>query len=246
MFPFPKKKTKSPTLYPNSLSGDRSNRIRILTILPGNVQEELNCNLHETRLQDSTSYKALSYSWKMGEDDDGVRPISCNKVVIDVSCNLHSALRQLRHERVNVDIWVDSVCINQKDDFERTCQVGMMRDIYTRSVEVIIWLGESGPKDHLGEMLLPVLTIPETASLYQWFGDSRDLPKLATYVSREVEEIRTSVENQDTIDIFGAFCMLTLLASGVKALEIRELRHLHKSGPILRGFDALMEPRWVS
>lgn len=246
MFRFQRKKNRSRSLYLNSLSGDRSYSIRILTILPGVWADPIKCDLRETQLQDSSPYKALSYSWKIGEDDDRLRPISCNKLFIDVSCNLHSALRQLRHDRDIVKIWVDSICINQKDNNERTCQVGIMRDIYARSTEVVIWLGESGPKDHLGEMILPMLTADEITSLYQWHGDRRDLPKLAAYVSKEVEDRRKTGSAQDSIDIFGAFYVLNALISGVEASGIQELRHLHKSGPILRGFDALMQPRWVS
>jgi hypothetical protein len=137
-------------------------------------------------------------------------------------------------------MWVDFIRINQKDNNDRTCQAGIMRDIYERSSEVVIWLGESGPKDHLGEMLLPMLNADEKSSLYQWYGDRRDLPKLEAYVSQGAEDRRKSGSSQESIDIFGAFYVLDGFITGVEASGIQELRHLHKSGPILRGFDALM------
>jgi hypothetical protein len=246
MHRFLKSKSKGKNLYPNSLSGDNSKSIRILTILPGTWTDPIECGLRETQLQDSGSYKALSYSWKASDDDDTLGPISCNKISVDVSCNLHSALRQLRHDRDVVRIWVDSICINQQDNDERARQVGIMRDIYARSTDVIIWLGESGPKDHLGEMILPVLAADDIPSLYQWHGDGRDLPKLVAYVSKEVDDRRKVGVPQDSIDIFGAFYVLSILINGVEASEIQELRHLQKSVPILRGIEALMRPRWVS
>jgi hypothetical protein len=144
MFLFQRRQSRS--LYLKSVSG---NSIRILTILSGTWSEPVKCDLHETQLQDSGPYKALSYAWKNGEDDDHLVQITCNKIPINASSNLHSALRQLRHDRNPVKIWVDSICINQKNNNERTCQVGIMRDIYARSTEVVIWLGESGPNDHL-------------------------------------------------------------------------------------------------
>lgn len=234
---------KSRNLYPKSLS---DSCIRVLTILPGTWVKTINCDLRETQLQDAGPYLALSYAWKNGDDDDHMVQISCNKISIKVSSNLHSALRQLRHYRDGVKIWVDSICINQKDNTERTCQVGIMRDIYARSSEVVIWLGESVSEDHLGEMVGPVLTADERASLYQWHGDRKDLPKLRGYVSKEVEKLRNTVPAQDIIDVFGAFYVLHALISGLEATGIQELRHLAKSGPILKGFDALMKSRWVS
>jgi hypothetical protein len=61
--------------------------------------DPIKCQLRETQLQDSSLCKALSYSWRIGEDDKQLLPIICNKLSIDVSSNLHSALRQLRHHR---------------------------------------------------------------------------------------------------------------------------------------------------
>jgi hypothetical protein len=189
---------------------------------------------------------ALSYAWKNEDDDDHLVQITCNNISIQVSSNLHSALRQLRHHRDGVKIWVDSICINQKDNTERTRQVSIMRDIYARSLEVVIWLGESGQKDHLGEMVLPMLTADESVSLYQWYGDRTDLPKVRAYASKEFEKLRDTGHSQDMVDVFGAFYVLHALISGLEATGIQELRHFAKSGPILKGFDALMKPSWVS
>jgi hypothetical protein len=132
-------------------------------------------------------------AWENGEDDEGVVAITCNKIPINVSSDLYSALRQLRQDRDRVKIWVDPICINQKNNSERTCQAGIMRDIYARSAEVVIWLGESGLHYHLGEMVLPMLTSGDKASLYQWHGDGRDLPKLKAYLSKEAEEFEKLV-----------------------------------------------------
>lgn len=40
------------------------------------------------------------------------------------------------------DLWVDQICINQKDIRERDQQVMLMRDIYATSQMVCVWLGE--------------------------------------------------------------------------------------------------------
>jgi hypothetical protein len=38
--------------------------------------------------------------------------------------------------------WMDSICINQKDDRERSAQVQLMSTIYPRARRTVIWLGE--------------------------------------------------------------------------------------------------------
>ena len=40
-------------------------------------------------------------------------------------------------------MWIDAICINQKDDDEKSTQVALMRDIYHFADEVIVWLGRA-------------------------------------------------------------------------------------------------------
>jgi hypothetical protein len=55
-------------------------------------------------------------------------------------------------------LWVDAICINQKDVNERGHQVGIMRDVYSKAARVLIWLGEEskdrGPRlSHTGNSI---------------------------------------------------------------------------------------------
>jgi hypothetical protein len=234
---------ESPGLYSKSLSGSS---IRILTILPGGWDEPLKCTLHECPLKDYQAYTALSYTWQNGDDPDPLVQIVCNKSQLEISSNLHSALRQLRQESSHVRIWVDFICINQKDIDERTCQVGIMKEIYARSTDVFIWLGESGPDDHLGELVSPQLTLEERLDLYRWYGDASDYPKLKAYMSRISQKLVESQNSRRFVDVFGALYVLHALASGAEPSDILELRHLSRNATILRGFDALMLCKWVS
>jgi len=83
-----------------------------------------------------------------------------------ISENLHAALQRIRDVQQPVEIWVDSICINQKDLAERSSQVGLMRDIYEGSEEVVIWLGERGAYDDLGQQLTT-----HAVSYIDWYGD---------------------------------------------------------------------------
>jgi hypothetical protein len=47
-------------------------------------------------------------------------------------------------------VWVDAICINQKDDQEKSRQAGMMHNIHQKAQRVVIWLGEEHVMGHGG------------------------------------------------------------------------------------------------
>ncbi|KAJ9659975.1 hypothetical protein H2198_002865 [Neophaeococcomyces mojaviensis] len=51
-----------------------------------------------------------------------------------------------RRRDVPVVIWIDAICINQKDVAERSAQVRIMAEIYQQAFQVVIWLGEHDPQ----------------------------------------------------------------------------------------------------
>ncbi|KAI4869608.1 heterokaryon incompatibility protein-domain-containing protein [Hypoxylon rubiginosum] len=109
----------------------------------------------------ATKYLAVSYTW-----GDALirRTISIDGVEISVPVNSEIALRNLHnptaiqyrlegseHAALASDavmedgvcrIWLDAVCINQDDLRERAQQVGLMHDVYSKAVAVLVWLGE--------------------------------------------------------------------------------------------------------
>jgi hypothetical protein len=99
------------------------------------------------------SYEALSYTW--GNEETTVEVKICEyraaetEVALKVQDqqflllrpNLHLALRYLRHEPRERVLWVDALCINQKDTNERALEVRKMCDIYRLSYRVVVWLG---------------------------------------------------------------------------------------------------------
>jgi len=71
-----------------------------------------------------------------------------------VTSNLHSALRQLSQNGNVRFLWADAICINQKDVPERGYQVTIMRHIYERADETIVWLGETADDSKLAFLLI--------------------------------------------------------------------------------------------
>jgi len=120
---------------------DLHNRqIRILRLLPApNRTDPIQCALYTAYLDDDPSYEALSYAWG---DATVTRQIFVNKSRVNVTENLAAALRNLRRRFHDRCLWVDALCINQRDDAEKSHQVNLMKDIYARAPNTILWLGD--------------------------------------------------------------------------------------------------------
>ncbi|KAI0881513.1 HET-domain-containing protein [Annulohypoxylon maeteangense] len=122
-------------------------QFRILTLLPGSRGQPLECILKHGDIGNSPPYEAISYVW--GDTRDKVN-IICNGKPLIISANLDAVLRHFRFPSDKRTLWVDAVCINQNDDEERGRQVGRMKDIYSKAMEVLIWLGEEGEDSDAG------------------------------------------------------------------------------------------------
>lgn len=96
-------------------------------------------------------YTALSYVWGNPLE---TKPIFVNGVETQVTTNLEAALRHIREEICVKVLWVDALCINQKDEAEKNQQVGMMGEIYSGAKLVIAWLGSAGEDSDLAMEVL--------------------------------------------------------------------------------------------
>jgi Heterokaryon incompatibility protein (HET) len=114
-----------------------SQEIRILSI-SGSRSIEVECSLEHASLMGDSPYDALSYTWGDLSDTSSIK---LNQQLFPVTKNLAIALQHLREEKKTVKIWIDAVCINQKDNAERSVQVRRMKEIYEKAKSVIIWLG---------------------------------------------------------------------------------------------------------
>ena len=117
-----------------------SEEIRLLTLLPGPFGTAIQCELHTTNLNKDSPprYEALSYAW--GSEEDPVI-IYIEKGTLPVTQNLAGALQHLRYPDRSRTLWIDAICVNQKDLSERSQQVARMADIYTLADCVVVWLG---------------------------------------------------------------------------------------------------------
>jgi hypothetical protein len=85
-------------------------------------------------------YEALSYVWG---DLDNPRSIYIGEHDLPVTKNLHAALSHLRNFSLERIIWVDAICIDQKNTKEKEQQIQAMAKIYSQANRVLVWLGET-------------------------------------------------------------------------------------------------------
>ncbi|KAE9362635.1 hypothetical protein N431DRAFT_424407 [Stipitochalara longipes BDJ] len=113
--------------------------IRILDLLPGNGDDDIECDIRVVAVSGGELYEALSYVWGETGDKKAIR-VSGRETKI--THNLNAALQRLRHPTKTRPLWVDQLCINQWDNDEKAEQVNLMRLIYKRCSQCLIWLGE--------------------------------------------------------------------------------------------------------
>ncbi|KAJ4325835.1 hypothetical protein N0V94_000397 [Neodidymelliopsis sp. IMI 364377] len=85
-------------------------------------------------------FEAVSYTW--GHPlKISVLPIQEDTGCIALTANLTQELPYISQHSSSKRLWIDQLCINQDDNAEKSVQVGMMSEIYSKASRVIVWLG---------------------------------------------------------------------------------------------------------
>lgn len=115
-----------------------ADEIRLLEILPGSGPARITGRLVKASLNTSLIYDALSYTW--GDPSITTTVILDGDQNFSVTTNLEQALQDLRLEDEIRTIWVDALCIDQKNLAERSQQVSIMRTIHSKAALVRVWI----------------------------------------------------------------------------------------------------------
>jgi hypothetical protein len=142
--------------------------IRLLALTPGAFSDPLHVTIFHTTLSevDEPGYEALSYVW--GSADNLITVRASDSVcdgTLQATRNLEVALRHLRLEDGPRTLWIDAICIDQRNAAERGHQVGIMGEIYTLARRVIAWLG---PEDRDSSMALDAIQRVSTNIFLDW------------------------------------------------------------------------------
>jgi hypothetical protein len=104
-----------------------------------NDKEPIVCTLVHIAFGERPKFQALSYMWG---DEHAKESIILDGCEFAVRKNLRDALGHLRKRARDTLLWIDALCINQRDMEERNTQLRMMSQIYFRASTVVIWLGK--------------------------------------------------------------------------------------------------------
>ncbi|CAN9247212.1 unnamed protein product [Alternaria alternata] len=188
-------------------------QIRLLRIHPQRVEnfdETVVCDLYVVDLaRVKNKFEALSYCWGDSQAD---QIISIHRATVDemgqlhcgpaqefpVRSNLHQALKHLRHTTQFVSLWVDAICIDQRDRpyaaAEKNRQLSMMSEIYNCAKNVCIWLGDPDEQSSKAlsfvhkisnfEELEACLRIVDEATTGQWMNLVETLKKTQWFSRR--------------------------------------------------------------
>ncbi|KFA51439.1 hypothetical protein S40293_10689 [Stachybotrys chartarum IBT 40293] len=95
---------------------------RLIKLLPARRQEStIRIELSEFHFGSTVEYEALSYTW---DNQRPTKEVICNGTALRVTENIFRALQRLRSSFGKHQIlWIDAICINQKDDAEKAAQL---------------------------------------------------------------------------------------------------------------------------
>jgi hypothetical protein len=157
----------SPGMHQNSRTGRRGHRnkeaythraldsdsIRLLYLLPGDTADQLQGVIINVPYTSAGAYRALSYVWGT---DRRMQDLITPDGVLRITFSLSKALRGLRHKNKAIMLWVDAICINQKDNKEKAQQIRRLPEIFQTATSTYAFLDDENGIDAAIEMLMQV------------------------------------------------------------------------------------------
>ena len=143
---------------------DPDRETRLLMLLPAPQEEDpLVGGLIPITFCEESFYLALSYCWGEDQPNNSIDIQSWNANglhggYLPVTTSLEAALRQRRRGWQDLGgseglglmpIWIDALCIDQKNNWEKGHQVRNMDRVYRNAESVCIWLGEEKEESEL-------------------------------------------------------------------------------------------------
>lgn len=125
------------------LASNRRYQIRLLKIKPIRYHgKDQQYELITVRSYAHPPYKAISYAWGDPVNAEAIWVTQDDRQGwVKIPLNLGHALRAVQDDTKDVFVWADSICINQKDNRDKTQQLSLIPNIYDQAEQVILWLG---------------------------------------------------------------------------------------------------------
>ncbi|KEF59073.1 uncharacterized protein A1O9_03916 [Exophiala aquamarina CBS 119918] len=112
--------------------------VNISSISNNTPKDTISLRITQYAIHRLPRYVAISYTWGSALM---TRPIRVNGRPFYVRLNLWHLLWHLRQRGESRFLWIDALCIDQKNLEERNFHVQLMGNIYDKAVVAIVWLG---------------------------------------------------------------------------------------------------------
>ena len=180
--------------------------VRLLTVLSNSTGDEdaISLKLEDVTLDDVRGeYDAISYTWG---PELPQHQVWIDGEPLDVRSNIWHFLQHYRRSRCgSVRLWVDSICINQRDIEEKNHQVAHMRHVYSQARRVLIWLDIVSQQSLFGKLCVLELYAGSRAGGPE-LHLSHDM--FRPYHQREAEARRRGMQSllMDELDAISKHC----------------------------------------
>ncbi|KAF2132859.1 hypothetical protein P153DRAFT_333514 [Dothidotthia symphoricarpi CBS 119687] len=130
--------------------------IRLIELYHGPKTGPVVCRIISTLLSEAPVFEAVSYCWGQSDpgtiyitdkDPDSAQQLLADGALADNALNIPGSLipflqrtQALGNSMLRM-FWIDSICINQENQNEKSIQVPKMRDIYLKAKWTLAWLG---------------------------------------------------------------------------------------------------------
>ncbi|KAE9375141.1 HET-domain-containing protein [Stipitochalara longipes BDJ] len=195
-------------------------QIRLVDLVPlSNTsephQQQLRCSIRTIYLKDDPNrrtlpkYTALSYTWgKQSRSSQlivngGACGLNQGEAVINITPSLETALLQLRNdaallqlrddadETETILLWIDQLCINQDNSNEKNVQVPLMKEIYEKAIDVLVWLGPATDgTNHLVHLFKILNEVGKRATQIERLYSSTSTSKLTQLYNATLTRLR--------------------------------------------------------
>lgn len=195
------------------------------TITPEQDNMALVCATQILSLDDmppDTKFEALSYTWGSSTPSyplyilDHDMDLEEDLAEMRISPNLNSALRHIVVEddekKLEKDpilfLWVDAICIDQRNNEEKAWQVDMMYEIYQRASRVIVWLGPGDKSSNLAmEVLMGMRRVSQTLKPFREKAHAENFPDSVVDM-RQIPESVVKELHPDDLELAAAFGLM--------------------------------------
>lgn len=141
----PRAKRESARLYKHE-PFRKADEIRLLNLRGGKPGDIIKADLETVNVREGRDhgYDAISYTWA-DENGDATKccslEIGSHGLLLPITRNCDAVLRRV--QKYTDRVWIDAVCINQKDIQERARQVDLMSMIYIGASRTFAYVGEA-------------------------------------------------------------------------------------------------------